>query len=528
MIERVVENWLTSANERQYQIPFCQLLAAEGERILYISPHGQREQGKDVITLGPRRTVCAYQLKGGRLKLNDWRRYHGEIHELVTYPVDHPSVTTSKHHESILVTNGTVADTVLSAINSANRAWARVNAGPLRLVAGSELLDRFVKVHGRFLPRDPKDFRQFLELVVDSGASQFDKQKFASFLESILPMEVSRNVAPREAQRAIASAVLLTTYIIQGCERVENHWAIFEAWTMIAAYIGAVATKYKAPEKWWSTSLDLCVMAATRALDDLARECARNQVKFTQGNPFTDGHFYGSRITILAGLLGAASLSHHLRGEEWLSEDFVRQFLLEYLPRIRLWGESAVPYLILGALAIERRGHHAVAEGLVLQVLRTIAEVNGTKGRGIPNPYYEPEAALRITYGLDELNSEIFAGHSYTLEPLIHYLARRWIRRHLAVLWEKVTHVHFASFAVKRRWEYFRWRSDKGSLVTSTPKAPQSWKELLEEAEAPPKDIPRMFKRNPELALYFSLVYPHRLTPHLLKIIETVLQRGRT
>ena len=36
MIERVVENWLTSANECQYQIPFCQLLASESESIIYV------------------------------------------------------------------------------------------------------------------------------------------------------------------------------------------------------------------------------------------------------------------------------------------------------------------------------------------------------------------------------------------------------------------------------------------------------------------------------------------------------------
>jgi hypothetical protein len=59
VIERVVENWLTSVNERQYQISFCQLLAAEGETVVYISPHGQREQGKDGYHAGPRsRSVC--------------------------------------------------------------------------------------------------------------------------------------------------------------------------------------------------------------------------------------------------------------------------------------------------------------------------------------------------------------------------------------------------------------------------------------------------------------------------------------
>src|SRR6266404_2330270 len=116
VIERVVENWLTSANERQYQIPFCQLLAAEGETILYISAHGQMEQGKDVISRAKDRGIRAYQLKGGRLTLADWRKYQPEIHELVVYPIDHPSIGSRSLHKPFLVTNGGVADTVINAI----------------------------------------------------------------------------------------------------------------------------------------------------------------------------------------------------------------------------------------------------------------------------------------------------------------------------------------------------------------------------------------------------------------------------
>jgi hypothetical protein len=45
VIERVIENWLTNANERSYQLAFCQLLASEGESVVYVSPHGSLEQG---------------------------------------------------------------------------------------------------------------------------------------------------------------------------------------------------------------------------------------------------------------------------------------------------------------------------------------------------------------------------------------------------------------------------------------------------------------------------------------------------
>jgi hypothetical protein len=137
VIERVVENWLTSSNERQYQIPFCQLLAAEGETILHISTHGPMEQGKDVISRGRDGSIRAYQLKGGRLTQKDWRKYKSELDELVVYPVEHPSIRTRKLHHPFLVTNGSVADTVINSIRSANKAWSRTHANALRLIAGN-------------------------------------------------------------------------------------------------------------------------------------------------------------------------------------------------------------------------------------------------------------------------------------------------------------------------------------------------------------------------------------------------------
>ncbi len=522
MIERVVENWLTSANERQYQLPFCQLLASEGETVIYISPHGQMEQGKDVITISRNHRVHAYQLKGGKLTLTDWREYKGEIDELVLYPISHPSVNVRKLQKPFLVTNGRVADTVINAIKASNLAWARNAAGPLTLVAGDELTTRFVKAHGQFLPRETKDFTKFLDLIVNSGAAQFDKRRFASFLEAILQIRSSKRPRPRDVQRAIASAVLLTTYIVQGCERVANHWAIFEAWTVMASYIAAVTSRHKVPKQWWQTSLELCILGATRALDDLVLECTVTKLRFTQGNPLSDGYFYNPRITILAGLLGACTLSHRLRGETWQEENFVRNFLREHLPRAQIWGESAVPYLVIGALAIEKHGAHALAEAMVLRLVRTIAEVNGSKGRGLPNPYYEPEQALRLAYGLDQFNAEMFAGHSYAMEPLVQFLARRLVRRQLATLWDKITRVEFARFVPTHQWERFRWRCGEGSLVTSAPKSPQSWKELREASEGVPR-VPEVFKHAPELSIFCSLVYPHRFTVDSLKISEMVI-----
>ena len=51
MIERLIENWLTKAGERDkynFTVPFSHLLAGEGYRVVHLSRHGEMEQGKDL------------------------------------------------------------------------------------------------------------------------------------------------------------------------------------------------------------------------------------------------------------------------------------------------------------------------------------------------------------------------------------------------------------------------------------------------------------------------------------------------
>ena len=525
MIERVVENWLTSANERQYQIPFCQVLASEGETVIYISPHGALEQGKDVITIGADNVPRAYQLKAGKINLRAWQDNKGEIDELVELPIAHPSIRSRKPHRPYFVTNGAVADTVLYRIEVANKVWRRRNPNPLRPIQGSELVTRFVKAHGSFLPRETKGFSSFLQLIINGGRGPFDKQSFSSFLETVIPIRTPTRAGPLQVLRSVSSAVLLTSYIVQGCERERNHWAVFEAWVTAASYILGAASKHRTPAKSWAKSFELCEVAAVRALESLCEECAENQTLYTQGDPFTEGDFYSARITILAGTLSALSLYHRLRSENWAQDSFVQNFLVAYLKRMKVWGESAAPYLTMAALKLERHGAHSISEGLVGELVEAVVVQNGSKGRGLPNPYYEPEDAIRLLSGMDPNKSEIFAGLSYALEPLVEFLARRLRRRMLAHFWEKITRVQFTWFQPKEHWEWFRWRAEGGSLDQRMANTPQSWAALLDAAENGPALVPDLLKDRPSFALFFGLVFPHRFGVGLLRLIDRAIRQ---
>jgi hypothetical protein len=88
VIERLIEDWLTRANEREYEVPFCQLLMAEGHRVKHRQTHGLTEQGKDVISVDARNRAHAFQLKADDITLARWRReVLPEIHSLTEVPI---------------------------------------------------------------------------------------------------------------------------------------------------------------------------------------------------------------------------------------------------------------------------------------------------------------------------------------------------------------------------------------------------------------------------------------------------------
>jgi hypothetical protein len=520
VIERVIENWLTSVNERQYQLPFCQLLAAAGEEVVYVSSHGPFEQGKDIITLtdvGPR----AYQLKTGDLSLTEWRKIKGEIEELVEYTIQHPAVRTKKRHQPILVTNGELNDTVVHAIQALNREWKRRRFPTLQVISRGTLLKMFLSLHGTFLPREPKDFQAFLTLLLAVGNEPLDKPRFAQFIESVLPLE--HNPTKHNLQRAIASMLLLANYVLRAAQERKNHWAQFEAWTMVGTYILGVATKYSLASTYWVASFNLCKLGIEQAVKELLQECNTEQY-FVEGNPTTDGHFFHERGTIIAGMACAYALAHNIDGTSIDNVDVITRMTERAAKRVGLWGESAIPYLLCIALRLGQT-EATRAEDLVLLALKSMVTTNaGNLGRGVPDPYHGPEECVRIALGFDEDNMERFHGQLYTAEALIDYLARRLRRQSLASLWYEITEISFAQATPKAAWDWFRWQSDNVELVERLPARPQRWQALLIAAsERSTVDVPTLLRQHAWFLPYYLLVYPHRLQSNILKVLEDAL-----
>ena len=503
-------------------------MAAEGETILYVSSHGPFEKGKDVITRTPSGEIRAYQLKAGDIGLGVWRDIYGEIVNLVELAIELPGVGPITDFVPYLVTNGELTDPVLEQVRVANVSWQSrgMNSG-LRVVQRGQLFERFRASHGAYLPSGLADFRTFLELILRDGSAPAEKEKAAQLIEHVLPPEPQQENA-LDIARAATSIVLLAAYINGPAVLASNHWCVFEYWVLAGAYVLYLIEKSKKAESDCQVSLEICELAAEGALSALASECAQRP-DLVQGFPLVEGHTYRPRVTLLVGLLSAWDLSLRIRHKARNNGDLVESFLNAHLKEAAMWGESAVPYLFLAALETEQNCRPHVAEGLASQLVREISGANAASatGRGLPSPYYSPEEALRLNYGLDRLNPEQFVGLSYSIASLIDFLARRWRRRALAALWFGVTRICLVAYVPGSFPEWFRWRSSNGTLNSRMPHEPQSWEELRTNAETISFDqLPPTLVKRPAFALWFILVYPHRFTPAIAKLIEDALWKS--
>lgn len=260
-----------------------QLLAFQGHRILHKSSHGPMEQGKDIITIASDGVPCAYQLKAeGDINLSTWRKIKGEIDELIEIPIQHPSIANDfPNHRAYFVNNGFLKDTVRRLIQDRNRVAVQRKLPKLEVIQLGDLVKDFVEVHGRFLPREPQDFRRFLELYATDGNAILQAGQFSAFLLSILGFQ---DKAPQksEVKRAIASALIFASYVLAPYRETQNNISLINGWILVAAHVLALVSKAHIPKKIWGPTFDLCVEGIEEGFSQLLSEVLKRE-DFSQG-----------------------------------------------------------------------------------------------------------------------------------------------------------------------------------------------------------------------------------------------------
>ena len=521
MQERLLENWLINVNEKSFQIPYCQLLTGEGYKVVHISRHGPFESGKDVLAIDPDGVPCAFQLKGstGKITQKEWGKYVEQAVRLVEIPIVHPSIDEKLPRKVFFVTNGELDEEVRIEITDRNRDWENRGLPPITTIVKGELLTRFLNLHNNLWPKELIADKNLLELYLSDGTGYLDKTKLANFLWSIL--ERANATKKAEQIRSLSSLALITEYAISPFVEKQNFVAIIEAWIIFLASITAFITKNKIPEKNWKANFYLALETIDRSFTDLLEELLDREY-LVEGNPLVDFPFYYERITWLIGLISAYALWKKSVDKNWVEEK-AYSFITANQKYIRLWGEAAIPQLLSTSWYLKSCNIEHRASGLVDAIARGICSTNlEPNGRGLADPYHGlGEVVINNTGLSDTLQKENFKGRSYFLESIIHLLTRWGWRGVLEELWPKITSIDFVEYKTDQPWEFCIWHTETGKLTVHQPKFPKSWKELQEEAnEVNLSYIPKPFLDNPPILLLFLIVYPHRITKDVIKVLD--------
>jgi hypothetical protein len=509
---KLIENWLTNVNELGYQAPFCEVLLSLGYSVIYISSHGPGEHGKDVIARDSSGALWTFQLKGGPIRLSDWRRIQDEVRELVELPVNFPGLDPNQPHHPVLVTNGAITPDARDNIKAYAEKWHRSGAPLLDVWSGTQLLKMFVDAHGSYLPSNVHDFRRLLELYSLEPHDRLPREKFAFFVESITTQALVGTKASQR-KRAMRSMVLLGSYVVSQYETVGNHIAAAEGWTLLAMAILRLAERDGVARRDYEPSLSLARLALDRNLEQLEDEVVSRANFIEPKVILAEPIILGTRTAITLGWLAARAIQLNADAGVPISPTLTDVFWRE-LSHLKVSGEADWPYLMTVVMFLERTTTIGGANYLLLQWIVWVISANGgDEPTGVPSPYWLQDKVLRYDLGLlAPYELESFVGHSYTLLLALDMLVRRGARDEISAVWAAASKVTFCNFLPDAAADFFRWRTQKGELQLIQWPQPVSWTEWRTEATSSPiLRLPQTLLRHSEWLLPCLLTMPHRL-----------------
>jgi hypothetical protein len=531
MIERLIENWLTKASEKSFQIPFCYILANEGYTILHLTRHCGMEHGKDIIAIDPSGAPCAFQLKGapeGKIKLRQWQQeLLGQAMQLIFTPVTHPSIPIgAAQHKSFFVTNGELEEEVFNAIDAHNKKY-QIAGQPqffLNTIVKGELIEKAKKLGIGFIPPDLGDFRHLIDFYMDDGTGILDKTKFSQLIESFFSQESK----PTERGKLVRGSALLTALATSSYSNKENHVALTEAWTIYTSYLLWFCEVHSIPEKEWKNEFGIANQIIWTSLENLWNE-AKEKDHFLVEDYMEDVFVQDYRVTWFTGLFSALGLYYKLTGTNEEEMYRILKFCNKQESKLDLWGESAVPNVLVYYWFYTANEATQKPIRVLLKLIRTIIHKARKWDEIFPEPYYDIDESLALFHEKDKrvIEERNQKGASYYLEGLTHIFVRDNYLQAMKFLWPDISRILFKAFSYKEATDFFRWRNREGKETTKTPNPAQSWKQLKDEArETEGNVIPLYLKKFPYLLPLFLIVFPHRGDPSLLRWLDTCLYKN--
>lgn len=476
MIERLVESWLDSQSERQYQPAFVQALVSDGWAVLHNSRHSPLEFGKDVIARDPQGELFFFQLKGnpgGRFTKNQAQTHLPQLVELIQVPAS-PTYYKSDDEKAtaVFVTNGTIDEEAEVELDRLRANLRTSRTKEFLLWSRGNLLMLFLKNSAKVWPTSLEGVRAVLNMHGADGRSNIDIEKLATLDDELLSGDGS--TAATEAmvgQYGVISQILKAPW-----EAAGNHYAMFQHGVVQAMRVlPLMATGKRSRE----VVQHLCESVLDHA-EDLIAECV--SVGFEPDKIWSEGDFMGEQPIMLErrALIAKAAATLLLSPRREKLEPAVAAkaaaIVLEAFPNTNLWGEAAIVGQIILYFAICATQKPPPEVRLPLaETLRILTDWNGrhSPNQPLPSFYYSFEQVwrfnndIRYTGDDDDLFNDSFVGRASTSRALMLLLAAAGEKAICQQLWVPFSHLTHEGAALDNGPMFFSARHQRtGSLQT--------------------------------------------------------------
>lgn len=499
----------------------------KGHKIVYYSKHRSTEQGKDIFAIDEQGNYHAYQLKGGDIGPNEYRSIRGEIDELIRNSLIKPGIDRTKPWASYLVTNGRISDEVRTLVyqeNEDNKLQNR-NYSPLHLIERDELLSYFIEAQSAILPQEFSEdkglyeFQKLLQLLLSDGCDLLNKELLFDFIKGTF----TKNLKGRKSNpsNVIGSSIILFAYLLKPFQLANNYFAMFEAWTMLAAYIVYHCENKRFPFKKWKDSYNLVFCEILFNLKMLKREALERE-NFLEGDHFGDGGLlYKTRVALLMGVLCTYEIYCQQAEEGYKTEPEFLSLLKKTLDeKLIIWGEGSFSYFLPVIQFLELNGEIELAKVVFDDLIACLIGAMTVKRKYVlPPPYISPLQVLNKHYFDEELDYQADIPTSYILKSLLVLAAKRNYKSILQAHWRMLTHLRCMAFKFEDDTDYFLLKTEKGGNVSEEIRQSESWSNLKSELLSG-LEVPDILEKNEHLVRFVTLVYPHRINHHVTALLD--------
>lgn len=507
LTERVIENWLTNADERGYQASLVSDLIRRGHEILYVSPHSSLEHGKDIVAFSPEGSLDAYQLKVGNISVAAWHAIEGEISDAFTIPFVSPRSGRAVSVDNVfLVTTGRLSDPVRHALDLISRRNVDMGRAPVRTIEFDSLLTRFAESFDSFAPVGIGPLRDLIEIAAQRGTGFQNRELVWKLFQRIRPTKRQKT----SARRSVANLLAAAEFSAAPFRAKGNHIPVIETWTIALAQLELAAGLHRLPRSWVAEGRLVCMRAIDESAEDLWTE-AEQEDEFAGGD-FFDQVVAGNQALIVLGFLAAALNAWRIKDgiEARNRATRLRELLFRNPPTI--WGEGSWNYIFNLAMALRSFGEGVnVGFGLITEWVDALSTPSGRPG--VAHPYFTVSEANERKLSPPDLREQDFESPvSYTIEAAVDFMARRWDRGTLAKRWKSVSRTQAASYLPRARLGDLEWHTDEGTLEIRRFPIEGSWSALNRHALSRPPTV-LAEGGSAWLLPYFMCVYPHRVHP---------------